>query len=381
MYRGIARSSTIALRASYRPVFVPIRFASSSSKDSGSSWEGAKKEASNVVDNIKQAGKEWAKDVSRTPGDVNHPYVSRSGAEPTAAQKAKSSLNDMTTGWAKEKVGEVKEAAQEGAQALKEKAKEGAEFVKDKINQEGSLADKAKEGAQFVKEKAQEGLEKGKEAAQDLKGKAVAAEANAEQAAGGVIDKAQEIAQKTYEMVAPAVTSAFAAAKPMAEKAYTEYVKPAATAAFEFVKEKSKEGVEFVKEKGSEMASAAPSAADAKEYVKEKGSELLEKGKEAISEGKEAVSQTKEAWDKTKQEALKEGKEALNTVKQEAKKITPKDNDQPISGSIPGQQRKIDVEGDKPFSEAGAKQWEKASESEFDTAYRQGRPSSTERNF
>lgn len=107
MFRIVAaRGTTAALRAS-RPtmMYVPARMASF---NSGSSWDSAKKDmkevkkdVGNVVDSVKQAGKDWANNMaSASATNAPHPYLAK---DTPAATQAKGKAAEGVE-WAKEKV-------------------------------------------------------------------------------------------------------------------------------------------------------------------------------------------------------------------------------------------------------------------------------------
>lgn len=115
MLRIVAtRGATAALRTNSRAfVAVPVRYASSSnnnqwdsmkkdaSKAASSGWEAAKQEGKEVLESIKQGGKDWAKDIRNVPeGNVGgHPYLAK-GSEAASEVKQKAS---EAAGWAEKK--------------------------------------------------------------------------------------------------------------------------------------------------------------------------------------------------------------------------------------------------------------------------------------
>lgn len=322
MFRTAA--TQVALRSARPVMMMPVRFASNSSQKEGSAWETAKSEGEGLLGSIKNAGKAWAQDVSKntenqiharqTGGKANeHADYFKEAAKDTAAQFGN------VKGKAQEATSEIKQKAQEGAEWTKEKAQEGAQWAK---SNSGEIKEKAQEGTEWAKGKAQEASSWTQEKIAELKGAAPTAES--------ILDKAKEIAQKTYETVAPA-----------ASKAYENMVKPAAGKAVEFAKEQGA----VLLEKGKETVSNVASG-------------VFVKTEEAASSVKSAASNLKEGAKDVAQDTVSSVKSAASTTAQGVKeKITPKDQDQPKS-SIPGMSRKINIEGEKPFAENEAAQWD-----------------------
>lgn len=333
MFRTAA--TQVALRSARPVMMMPVRFASNSSQKEGSAWETAKSEGEGLLGSIKNAGKAWAQDVSKntenqiharqTGGKANeHADYFKEAAKDTAARfgnvqgKAQEATSEIKQK-AQEATSEIKQKAEEGAEWTKEKAQEGAQWAK---SNSGEIKEKAQEGAEWAKGKAQEASSWTQEKIAELKGAAPTAES--------LIDKAKELAQKTYETVAPA-----------ASKAYENMVKPAAA-----------KTVEFAKEQGAVLLEKG------KETVSNVASGMFVKTEDAASSVKSAASNLAEGAKDVAQDAVSSVKSAASTTAQGVKeKITPKDQDQPKS-SIPGVSRKINIEGEKPFAENEAAQWD-----------------------